>query len=40
MLLNKKGVRDKIAIIYAQGPILFGEGSETQIGDEVFDDGN
>jgi len=35
---HKKGVRDKIAIIYAQGPILFGEGSETQIGDEVFVD--
>lgn len=34
----RKGVRDKIAIIYAQGPILFGEGSETQIGDQVFVD--
>ena len=33
---HKKGVRDKIAIIYAQGPILFGEGNETQIGDQVF----
>ena len=33
---HKKGVRDKIAVIYAQGPILFGEGSETQIGDQVF----
>ena len=33
---HKKGVRDKIAIIYAQGPILFGEGDETQIGDQVF----
>ncbi|MGB2305056.1 MAG: signal peptide peptidase SppA [Flavobacteriaceae bacterium] len=33
---HKKGVRDKIAIIYAQGQILFGEGNETQIGDEVF----
>ncbi len=35
---HKKGVRDKIAIIYAQGPILFGEGNQTQIGDEVFVD--
>jgi protease-4 len=35
---HKKGVRDKIAIIYAQGQILFGEGNETQIGDEVFVD--
>ena len=33
---HKKGVRDKIAVIYAQGPILFGEGSETQIGDQDF----
>ena len=33
---HKKGVRNKIAVIYAQGPILFGEGSETQIGDQVF----
>ena len=33
---HKKGVRDKIAVIYAQGAILFGEGSETQIGDQVF----
>ena len=33
---HKKGVRDKIAIIYAQGPILFGEGNETQIGEQVF----
>ena len=33
---HKKGVRDKIAVIYAQGPILFGEGSETQIGDQIF----
>ena len=32
----KKGVRDKIAVIYAQGPILFGDGSESQIGDQVF----
>ena len=29
----KKGVRDKIAVIYAQGPILFGDGSESQIGE-------
>ena len=33
---RKKGVRDQIAIIYAQGPILFGEGNETQIGDKNF----
>ena len=33
---HKKGVRDKIAIIYAQGSILFGEGNETQIGEQVF----
>ena len=32
----KKGVRDQIAIIYAQGPILFGDGNETQIGDKNF----
>lgn len=35
---HKKGVRDKIAVIYAQGSILFGEGSETQIGDQIFVD--
>lgn len=34
----KKGVKDQIALIYAQGPILFGEGSEVQIGEEVFVD--
>ncbi len=34
----KKGVRDQIAIIYAQGPILFGEGDEFEIGEEVFVD--
>ena len=34
--LYKKGVRDRIAVIYAQGPILYGEGSENIIGQEVF----
>ena len=34
--LSKKGVRDRIAVIYAQGPILYGEGSENIIGQEVF----
>jgi protease-4 len=34
--LSKKGVRDRIAIIYAQGPVLYGEGSENIIGQEVF----
>ena len=34
--LYKKGVRDRIAVIYAQGPVLYGEGSENIIGQEVF----
>ena len=36
--LYKKGVRDLIAIIYAQGTILYGEGSHTSIGQDVFVD--
>lgn len=34
--LYKKGVRERIAVIYAQGPILYGEGSENIIGQDVF----
>lgn len=34
--LYKKGVRERIAVIYAQGPILYGEGSEKIIGQDVF----
>ena len=34
--LYTKGVRDRIAVIYAQGPVLYGEGSEFVIGQEVF----
>lgn len=34
--LYKKGVRDRIAVIYAQGPILYGEGSEFVVGQDVF----
>ncbi len=34
--LNKKGIRDNIAVIYAQGPILYGEGNESVIGQDVF----
>lgn len=34
--LYKKGVRERIAVIYAQGPVLYGEGSEYIIGQEVF----
>ena len=34
--LAKKGVRERIAVIYAQGPVLYGEGSENIIGQEVF----
>ena len=34
--LSKKGVRDRIAVIYAQGPVFYGEGSENIIGQEVF----
>ena len=35
--LYKKGVRDRIAVIYAQGPVLYGEGSENIIGKSVFE---
>lgn len=34
--LYKKGVRERIAVIYAQGPVLYGEGSENIIGQELF----
>ena len=34
--LYKKGVRERIAVVYAQGPVLYGEGSENIIGQEVF----
>jgi len=34
--LYKKGVRERIAVIYAQGPVIYGEGSENFIGQEVF----
>lgn len=34
--LKKKGVRERIAVIYAQGPVLYGEGSENMIGQHVF----
>ncbi|MGB1448608.1 MAG: signal peptide peptidase SppA [Flavobacteriaceae bacterium] len=34
--LKKKGVRDRIAVIYAQGPLVYGEGSENFIGQNVF----
>lgn len=34
--LYKKGVRERIAVIYAQGPVLYGEGTEYIIGQEVF----
>ena len=34
--LNKNGVRERIAVIYAQGPVLYGEGTEYIIGQEVF----
>ena len=33
-----KGIRNRIAIIYAQGPVIYGEGSENTIGQEVFVD--
>ena len=33
---RKKGVRDLIAIVYAQGTIIYGEGSDSSIGKEVF----
>ena len=29
-------MRERIAVIYAQGPVLYGEGSENIIGQEVF----
>ena len=32
----KKGTRNQIAIIYAQGPIIYGEGNESNIGQELF----
>ena len=32
----KKGTRNQIAVIYAQGPIIYGEGNETNIGQELF----
>ena len=31
-----KEVRDLIAVIYAQGPILYGKGSESYIGQDIF----
>lgn len=34
--LVKKGVRERIAVIYAQGPVLYGEGSENIIGQKIF----
>lgn len=34
--LYTKGVRDRIAVIYAQGPVMYAEGSENIIGQEVF----
>ena len=34
--LYKKGVRDRIAVIYAQGPVMYAEGSENIIGQKVF----
>lgn len=34
--LYKKGVRERIAVIYAQGPVLYSEGSENIIGQDVF----
>ena len=33
---SKKGTRNQIAIIYAQGPIIYGEGNESNIGQEIF----
>ena len=32
----KKGTRNQIAIIYAQGPIIYGKGNESNIGQELF----
>ena len=34
--LYKEGVRARIAVIYAQGPVLYSEGSENVIGQDVF----
>lgn len=31
-----KGIRNRIAVIYAQGPVIYGEGSENTIGQNVF----
>ena len=33
---SKKGTRNQIAVIYAQGPIIYGEGNENNIGQEIF----
>lgn len=33
-----KGIRNRIAVIYAQGPVIYGEGSENTIGQDVFVD--
>ena len=33
---SKKGTRNQIAVIYAQGPIIYGEGNERNIGQEIF----
>ena len=33
---SKKGTRNQIAVIYAQGPIIYGEGNESNIGQEIF----
>ena len=32
----KKGTRNQIAVVYAQGPIIYGEGNESNIGQELF----
>lgn len=34
--LYKKGVRERIAVIYAQGPVIYGEGNENFIGQDIF----
>ena len=33
---SKKGTRNQIAVIYAQGPIIYGEGNESNIVQEIF----
>ena len=33
---SKKGTRNQIAVIYAQGPIIYGEGNDSNIGQEIF----